>query len=229
MNMKRLFAALLALTLLGWTPGAASAAAPAGEGHILVIDAGHGGEDGGAVAPDGTLESDVNLIVALRLEALARLLGVPTRMTRRSREIDYPPELTTTARRKVYDQHSRAELIRSTPGAVLVSIHQNKYPDPRPRGPQVLYAADGESKTLGEAAHALLTQALWPENRRVAAPASKDIYLLRAAQCPAILAECGFLSNPEEAALLAEPDYQTKIALCLLSAYLRQFAEGKGT
>lgn len=225
--MKRVSAALLALALLG-ACCVCHAAAPE-HGYVLVIDAGHGGEDGGAVAPDGTLESDVNLSVALRLEALARFCGVETRMTRAGRELDYPPELKKTAQRKAWDQHSRAALLQETPGAVLLSIHQNKYPDPRPRGPQVLYAADEASRGFGETAHALLTQALFPESRRVAAPAPKEIYLLRAAACPAILAECGFLSNPEEAALLSEPGYQTKIALTLLGAYLQCFPNVKGT
>ncbi len=227
--MKRFVAALCAVCLLLCAESGAARAAAPGAGHVLVIDAGHGGEDGGAVASDGTLESDVNLIVALRLEALARFCGVETRMTRRTRELDYPPELTKTAQRKTWDQHRRAELANATPGAVLVSIHQNKYPDPRPHGPQVLYAADEESRGFGEAAHALLTQALYPENRRVAAPARKEIYLLRAAECPAILAECGFLSNPEEAARLAEPDCQKRIALALFGAYLECFISSKGT
>ncbi len=229
--MKRILCALLALCLL-CTAGCERREAPVdaqAAGHVLVIDAGHGGEDGGAVAADGTLESDVNLAVALRLEALARFCGVETRMTRRAAALDYPPELTKTAQRKTWDQHRRAELLAQTPGAVLVSVHQNKYPDPRPRGPQVFYGAGEESRALGETAHALLTEALWPENRRVAAPAAKNIYLLRTAQCPAILAECGFLSNPEEAALLAGADCQKKIALALLSAYVQCFSDVKGT
>ncbi len=226
--MRRIAAALCALCLLLGASGGAQAAAPE-TGQILVIDAGHGGEDGGAVAADGTPESELNLAVALRLEALARFCGVETRMTRRTQELDYPPELMKTAQRKSWDQHRRAALVNATPGAVLLSVHQNKYPDPRPRGPTVLYAADEESRAFGEAAHANLTRALYPENRRVAAPARKDIYLLRAAECPAILAECGFLSNPEEAARLAEPDCQTRIALALLDAYFQCFSDAKGT
>lgn len=229
--MKRIALALLALGLLlpaGCAERTLRADAPEPE-HILVIDAGHGGEDGGAVAPDGTLESDVNLIVALRLEALARLVGVETRMTRSTPQLDYPPELTRTAQRKTWDQRRRVQLLRETPGAVLVSVHQNKYPDPRPRGAQVLYADSAASRAFGETAHALLTQATWPENRRVAAPARRELYLLREAGCPAILAECGFLSNPEEAALLGEPDYQKRIALALLGAYLQCFTDVKGT
>ena len=191
--------------------------------HVLVIDAGHGGEDGGAQSASGLLESGVNLDIALRMEALAHFCGVETVMTRRGQEIDYPSELSTTAQRKNYDQQTRAQLIRSTPGAVLISVHQNKFPDSRPRGPQVLYGQGEDSQAFGELAHGLLTQALYPENRRVAAPISQEIYLLRVAECPAILAECGFLSNPEEAALLDTPAYRLKIASTLLCAYLQYF------
>lgn len=197
--------------------------------HVLVIDAGHGGEDGGAQSASGLSESDINLEIALRMEALARFCGVETRMTRRTKEIEYPPELTKTAQRKTYDQKQRVALVSETPDAVLVSIHQNKYPDPRPFGPQVLYGGGEDSRAFGELAHALLTQTICPENRRVAAPISKDIYLMRMVNCPAILAECGFLSNASETEKLAAPAYQTKIACTLLCAYMQYFSAAKGT
>ena len=217
-------ALLLCLTLL--RPGAAALEK---ERHTLIIDAGHGGEDGGAQSAAGVSESEINLEIALRMEALARFCGVPTKMTRTTSELDYPAELGKIAQRKLWDQKQRAALINSTPDAVLISIHQNKYPDPRPRGPQVLYAEGEQSKGLGELAHTLLSQCLWPENRRVAAPISKEIYLLRVAECPAILAECGFLSNEAEAALLVQPEYQTKIATLLLCAYLQYFEAEEGS
>lgn len=228
--MKRAARALLAVLLMSslLLTSAPAAAADLRE-QVLIIDAGHGGEDGGAQSASGLLESDVNLEIALRMEALAQFCGVPTRMTRKTREIAYPPELTKTAQRKAYDQKQRAALINSTPNAVLISVHQNKYPDPRPCGPQVLYAAGEDSKALGELTHALLTQSLCPENRRVAAPISREIYLTRVAKCPAILVECGFLSNAQEASLLAAPEYQTKIAAVLLCAYLQYYGAVKGS
>lgn len=224
-------AALVLLSVLFSASCSRQTAAPASAeaGRVLVIDAGHGGEDGGAQSAAGLLESGVNLDIALRMEALAQFCGVETVMTRTSQEIEYPPELTKTAQRKTYDQKKRVELINATPGAVLISVHQNQYPDPRPRGPQVLYARGADSQGLGELAHALLSQALYPENRRVAAPISKEIYLTRAVNCPAILTECGFLSNPEEAALLDTPAYRLKIASVLVCAYLQYFGETKGT
>jgi N-acetylmuramoyl-L-alanine amidase len=188
--------------------------------HVMIIDAGHGGLDGGASSADGTLESAVNLAIAQKLEFLADFLGVETVMTRTSEQLDYPDDARTVHEKKVWDQKSRIELINSTENAVLISIHQNKYPDPRPRGSQVLYAATEGSQEFGELTHNALISTLNPENRRVTAPISDSIYLMKNIRCPAILVECGFLSNREEAALLADGSYQTKLSMVLLSSYL---------
>lgn len=188
---------------------------------VLVIDAGHGGLDGGASSADGTLESAVNLAVAQRLDFLARFFGFETVMTRTSNELDYPDSAVTVREKKNWDQKTRAELIASVQDAVLISIHQNIYPDPRPHGSQVLYGTARGSLELGELAHSLLIETLDPENRRVAEPISDKIYLMRKAQCPAILVECGFLSNPQESGRLADGGYQTKLAMVLLASYMR--------
>lgn len=189
--------------------------------RVLVIDAGHGGLDGGASSADGTLESTVNLAVAQRLDFLARLFGVETVMTRTSNELDYPDSAVTVREKKNWDQKTRAELIASVQNGVLISIHQNIYPDPRPHGSQVLYGTASGSRELGELAHSLLIETLNPENRRVVEPVSDKIYLMRKAQCPAILVECGFMSNPLESELLADSGYQTRLAMVLLVSYMR--------
>lgn len=100
--------------------------------QVLILDAGHGGEDGGAVAPDGTVEADINLEIALRARAIAELTGVRVIMTRESAQIAYPDDAATVAQRKKADQHRRAELVREIDNAVLISIHQNCYPDRKP-------------------------------------------------------------------------------------------------
>lgn len=188
---------------------------------VLVIDAGHGGLDGGASSADGTLESTVNLAVARRLEFLAHFFGVETVMTRTSDELDYPDSAVTVREKKNWDQKTRIELINSVQNAVLISIHQNIYPDPRPHGSQVLYGAAQGSRELGELAHELLIETLNPENRRVVEPVSEKIYLMRKVQCPAILVECGFLSNSQESGLLEDGGYQTRLAMVLLTSYMR--------
>ena len=142
------------------------------ESRVLVIDAGHGGEDGGATSPSGLIESGVNLDIAKRFEALAGYFGIKTAMTRESETIEYPASAKNMRERKAFDQKNRIKLINSFENAVLVSIHQNKYPDPRPRGPQVFFADTGGSRELAEVAQVRLTQALYPENRRLAAPIS---------------------------------------------------------
>ena len=102
--------------------------------RVLVIDAGHGGEDGGATSQTGLIESGVNLDIAKRLESLAGFFGIKTAMTRESETIEYPASAKTVRERKAFDQKSRIALINSFENAVLISIHQNKYTDPRSRG-----------------------------------------------------------------------------------------------
>ena len=189
--------------------------------QVLILDAGHGGEDGGAVAPDGTVEADINLEIALRARAIAELTGVRVIMTRESAQIAYPDDAATVAQRKKADQHRRAELVREMDNAVLISIHQNCYPDRKPSGAQVLYAASPGSDTLGIQMHDNLVTYLDPQNRRVAAPISEKIYLMHAVQCPAVLVECGFLSNASECAKLKDADYQAKLATVIIASYLQ--------
>ena len=196
--------------------------------RVLIIDAGHGGEDGGATTAEGVPESGINLAIACKLEALAGLLGVETVMTRESQDISYPESAATTAQRKQSDQKARIELINAQENAVLISIHQNYYPDARPSGCQVFYGKPEGSRELGELAHKNMTEALCPSSRRVAAPISEDIYLMRAAKCTSILVECGFLSNRNEAALLLTDDYQLKISALLLASYLQYEAGQSG-
>ncbi len=193
----------------------------AGAEHTLVIDAGHGGEDGGAQSREGLLESGVNLDIAQRLRLLAAFCGVDTVMTRDSEDIGYPDTARRTAQRKKADQKARAELINATPNAILVSVHQNKFPDGRPRGPEVLYAHTDGSRELAEIMQFNLTSVLYPENRRVAAPVPDSIYLIKSVHCPAVIAECGFLSNAEEARLLGTPEYRLKIAVTIIASYLQ--------
>lgn len=195
------------------------------ERPVLVIDPGHGGADGGAVAPDGTLESDINLDIALRLEALAAFWGVETVMTRSTAEIDYPAEAESLAAMKRADQNARIALINETPGAVLFSIHQNNYPASSPWGIQVFYGAVTDSSVLAETLQENLTGQLCPDNRRVAEPIDEGIYLMRKAQCQSVLVECGFLSNPSDLEKLESDGYRTQLAAVMLASYL-QYTRG---
>lgn len=203
-----------------------SVAASADLTYVLVIDPGHGGDDGGAASPDGVLEADLNLMICKRLNALSRLCGIKTVMTRAGAAVDYPPEADSIAARKVADQKQRVSLIQSIPNAILLSVHQNHYPAAQPHGAQVLYAATPESAAFAELLQEQLVSLLDPQNRRVAAPISEDIYLMKNITCPGVLVECGFLSNPEECARLQSEAYQLKLSMTILSSYLLYFQNG---
>ena len=206
------------------------ASAAMDEPYVLIIDPGHGGEDGGAVSLDGTPESHINLDISLSVRDLCRFLGIPAIMTRDSNDLEYPDDAQTTAQRKRWDTRRRVELIRSVPHGLLMSIHQNIYPTASPRGSQVLYGRGEESKVFGQLLHENLIAALDPSNRRVAMPARDDIYIMSHADCTAVLVECGFLSHPEESVLLNTNPYKLKIATVLTGSaliYLEDANESK--
>lgn len=187
------------------------------EGPVLVIDAGHGGPDGGTVSQDGTTEAQINLPIALRMESLANLLGVETAMTRREDVSIYSPDASTVREKKVSDLKNRAELASKIPGSVLISIHQNSLPGfPSVHGAQAFYNGQEGAELWGSLMQEALNTTI---NDRPKAPrkSGTDIYLMDRAECPAVLVECGFLSNPEETKALKDPATQTKLAVILMS------------
>lgn len=183
----------------------------------LVLDAGHGGIDGGAISDSGLKESDINLQIALKTEALVRFLGIDTVMTR---ETD-----TDNSDNKAYSEHDnlvqRAKLANSTENAVLISIHQNKFPSAVVSGAEVMYSDNDDSKALGLLTQDNLVALLDSSNRRVARPAPKELLLTSSVECPTILVECGFMSNPQEVQKLASNDYQLKLAAILAGSYIQ--------
>ena len=216
MFLRRMLAALVLAAAILTLP-----AQGAGEGPALILDPGHGGEDGGAVSVDGTPESELNWAIALRCRDLAELLGLPVVMTREEFEIHYPQDAETTRQRKNADQKSRLTLVNSQENGILLSIHQNQFTSPGVWGPQVFYNPGNGAQALAERLQALLNTQLAPESRRVAAPISEEVLLTRESDHPAVLVECGFLSNAAEAALLGTPEYQLQLSLILVGGYLQ--------
>lgn len=188
----------------------------------LVIDAGHGGIDGGAVSDDGTKESDINLAIALRLNSIVLFCGQKTVMTR----LDDVPKTDILSYSENRDLKGRTELANSVPNAVLISIHQNCYPTAQPKGAQVLYSAYGDSERLGRLMQSALVGKLDPGNRRLAVPAPRELYLTANTRCPAVLVECGFMSNNFEVLKLKDPAYQNALALVIASSYM-EYISGK--
>lgn len=201
---------LLGLTKLGSeTVTAVTLRRPLERSCTVIIDAGHGGVDGGATSCTGVLESQINLDIALRLEDLLHLLGIDTLMIRRTDESVYT-EGNTIGAKKISDLKNRVRTVQETQGAVLVSLHQNTFSDTRYSGAQVFYGAAGESLRLAKELQQVFVSFLNPGSRRQPKTA-KGIYLMDHINCTGILVECGFLSNPEEEAMLRSREYQQKI------------------
>lgn len=194
---------------------------PVDRQHRIVIDAGHGGIDGGATSCTGVLESHINLEIALRLENVFHLLGYDTVMIRRTDESIYT-QGNTIASQKVSDLKERVRIANETPGAILVSIHQNTYPDSQYRGAQVFYGNDAQSKQIGQTMQQNIANILNPDNRRKSKEA-KGVYLMEHITVPGILIECAFLTNPEEETLIRDSGYQIKLCAVIsstISSYL---------
>ena len=189
---------------------------------VWVIDAGHGGEDGGAVGTDGSRESDINLAIARRLEGLLALLGEETRMTRTEDVSIHSEGAATLREKKRSDLKNRVALVNSTQGAVLVSIHQNSLPSSkRTHGAQVFFRKEEGSAALANAVQRALNETVNLENEKTEKAIDPSIYLMKNVTAPAILIECGFLSNENETALLKSADYQQKLAVVIISGLLQ--------
>lgn len=190
--------------------------------YTVVIDAGHGGEDGGAVSCTGRAESMYNLEIALRLNDLMHLLGVDTQMIR-STDTSVYTQGETIAAKKVSDLKNRVKEVNSTENALLLSIHQNTFPESRYNGAQVFYAPQGEGEQLAELLQTAICQTVnIGSNRR--SKQGTGVYLLEHIEKTGVLIECGFLSNPEEEAKLRDKSYQHKL-ICVIGSTVCNFLD----
>ena len=191
----------------------------------VVVDAGHGGEDGGATGVHGELEKDINLAIALELQRLLEQHQFEVVMVRDWDTDLADQNLPTVAQRKRSDLRQRLRLVEESGGCVLLSIHQNFFTESQYSGAQVFYSAnDPRGEALAEAIRASIVETLQPENTRQN-KVGEGVYLLEQCQVPAVLVECGFLSNPEEAAALADPDYQKQMAQAIYNGLVRYLKE----
>lgn len=187
----------------------------------IIIDAGHGGVDGGATSCTGILESQFNLEIAMKLKDLMNLLGINTVMIRET-DCSIYTKGETIAQKKVSDLKERVRIANSTENGLLISIHQNLFADSKYSGAQVFYAPSEGSQTLAEFLQASFINNINPGSHRKIKKAD-GIYLMQHINCPGVLIECGFLSNPQEEYLLRSNEYQQKICAviaCTASVYL---------
>ena len=189
-----------------------------------IIDAGHGGEDGGAVAADGTKESVLNLQIAHSLNDLFCFLGEKTTLTRPGEE-DIHTEGESIRARKASDIRNRVELVNKTPDAVLLSIHQNSLPSsPITHGAQVFWNREEGAEFLSEVIQNSLNQVINLDNAKISKRIPETIYLMKHVTVPSVLIECGFLSNSEETVALQNPSYQKKLAAAISAGCLQAIA-----
>ena len=198
--------------------------ASAADDMTIILDAGHGGEDGGAVA-NGIIEKNINLSITKKLGALLKSAGFNVEYTRKS-DTMLNAEGSTLRERKLSDMKNRLSMFNSSEKNIVISIHQNKFTQEAYSGTQVFYSPNNEnSAKLSEAIRENIVALLQPDNKRETKKADRGIYLLYNADTPAILVECGFISNAQEAQKLKDNDYQNKIAFAVFSGLLEYYNE----
>lgn len=197
-----------------------------GEKPVIIIDAGHGGEDGGTQSADGTLEKDINLSISKKLDKILTRYGFKTVMIRDEDRMIYDEGSSTVRSRKSSDLHNRLEIMKSYPDSVFISIHQNHFSQSRYNGAQVFYCKNQSgSKELAGCIQKSIVESLQKENTRQIKECTSDVYLVHNAVTTAVMVECGFLSNADEAARLSDNTYQYEMALAIsrgLMNYLQQ-------
>lgn len=192
------------------------------EKEVIVVDCGHGEQDPGKVGVGDILEKDVNLQIGKKVEKKLKKKGYEVVMTRTD---DKMLAEEGSDNKKVQDMKARVALINKTAPILAISVHQNSYSDTAVHGSQVFYYSHS---TEGEEAAKIMQETLLEadEDNKRQAKANDTYYLLKRTEVPTIIIECGFLSNPEEAALLAGDEYQEKIASAIVKG-IEKYLESK--
>ena len=192
------------------------AASSSGASYTVVIDAGHGGEDCGAIGHDDVYEKNLNLEIALKLGEYLKSSGINVVYTRTDDKLLYTEEQNIKGMRKIYDLKNRVSIANSYEDALFISIHMNSFGAESCSGLQVYYSKETDgSRILADKVQSSVVKTLQPTNRR-AIKEGKDIYLLENSKNDAILIECGFISNPEECKKLLEKEYQKELCFAIL-------------
>ena len=216
----------------GWISGTETALQPVGPTESIdvpvtvVIDAGHGGEDGGTQSAAGLYEKTVNLEIAHMLNTMLRANGIKTIMTRTEDILLYDRNADYQGKKKMLDLATRRKITEETEHAIFISIHMNAFPESKYYGLQVFYSPnDPSSSTLAEEIRSCNSAYLQRDNTRKCKEATSAIYLLDRLTCPAVLVECGFLSNPEEAARFETTEYRQQMAFVLFCAIMSHISK----
>ncbi len=187
----------------------------------VIIDAGHGGEDGGTQSADGALEKDINLSISLKIDEILKSLGIPTVLIRDGDYMIYDSNSSTIRQKKVSDIHNRKKYMDENKNSLFLSIHQNYFTESKYSGAQVFYSKNDDlSPVIAQSIQDSIRNNLQPQNERKIKPCGTEIYLLYHATVPTVMVECGFLSNAKETEELLTDDYQKKIAFSIVQGIL---------
>ena len=222
-----LFSSVVAYTVM--QTNAQKTESPSGSyDKTVIIDPGHGAPDGGAVGVDGVIEMNINLSISLKLRSFFQSSGYTVIMTRDNDNAIYDEGSNTIRKKKRTDLQNRLEIVNSHPRALFISIHQNIAKSSSTSGSLVLYSPNNEdSKFLAESIQDGIQKMLQPQNTRVVTQAKENLYILYHAKSPAVLVECGFLSNPSECKLLQDDTYQNKMAFAIFCSTLKFYENVK--
>ena len=185
---------------------------------VIVLDAGHGGIDGGCTSAEGVPEKGINLDIMLRLRDLLEVNGYEVKVTRESDKSIHDAGIEGIAEQKSSDMDNRLAIFNESSNAVCISVHQNQFTDPKYSGAQMFYSgSNSTSEVRAGMLQDRFRSLLQPENDREIKLCGKELFLCYYSDNPTVMAECGFLSNPEEAALLNTEEYREKVAFTLFS------------
>lgn len=186
-------------------------------GEVIIIDAGHGGADSGAVGKNGSLEKDINLKLSLKLKTALENTGYKIILTRDGDTLC--SEDKNIKNKKRADTKHRLKISEDNPGALFLSIHMNHFTDPSVKGAQVFYSPKNkDSKVLAEIIQQEIKNKVDNNNTRLTKEAYSSIYIMKHISNPAVLIECGFISNGEEEMLLNKDEYQNKLVKAITDA-----------
>ncbi len=192
------------------------------EALTVILDAGHGGEDGGAIGNGNVYEKDLNLSITLKIGKLLKGSGINVVYTRTTDTLLYNKNEDYKNKKKILDLSERVKIAEKTENSIFVSIHMNAFSQTNTRGLQVYYSKnDPRSRVIAERIQGAVKTKLQPTNKRKTVAATSRIYLLNNITKPAILIECGFLSNPEECRLLASEKYQNELSKIISEEIIR--------
>lgn len=195
---------------------------------VIIIDAGHGGEDGGTSSSSGIIEKNINLAISKKLESLFKTAGFNVIMTREEDCLIYDSNAVKMREKKVSDIHKRMKIIEDNPNSIFLSIHQNHFEQSKYYGTQVFYSKNhSESETIANIIQTNIAKILQNDNTRKIKPSGTEIYLLHNAKSPAVMVECGFLSNPGEAQKLNDDSYQSEISIVIFQSIIDYLSNRK--